>query len=390
MESHLSSLLLLMIFLPDSLCGHSEAQALKCSPSSTPLCCWLFPSSWTISHGPLMLKQHLQALRTGEVSCDYAVNTNPHSHSPRSDIKQVPGLSPEPKTELQKPNISVHAPEDKNVALVCLINLKTPAVNTSCYLYVGDSSQPYRSAWTTNGRVCSFNVERADLQQHLQALRAGEVSCDYAVNTNPHSHSPRSDRKQVRGLSPEPKTDKKTTSPSPVTTKKKGVKPPSPPLVTTKKTLAASSTLTAGSATTPLSEVLLLGIGSAVGVVVLGVTAICLCKKLKLKRQTEPINNSLYASVTMENILSASDTCGTDRIYDEINDVPSSFKSPPVPSQNDTYSMITAVPAWSKPPVYDSVATVVNKAANDTPRSSSAEPTTEAPDTTTYSSLQMH
>ncbi|XP_061091430.1 mucin-2-like isoform X4 [Conger conger] len=387
-----------------------------------------------------MLKQHLQALRTGEVSCDYAVNTNPHSHSPRSDIKQVPGLSPEPKTELQKPNISVHAPEDKNVALVCLINLKTPAVNTSCYLYVGDSSQPYRSAWTTNGRVCSFNVERADLQQHLQALRAGEVSCDYAVNTNPHSHSPRSDRKQVRGLSPEPKTDKKTTSPSPVTTKKKGVKPPSPPLVTTKKTLAASSTLTAGSATTPLSDgkvtpttelrtkppteprtephteprtelatgsrtelpteprteapaepqVLLLGIGSAVGVVVLGVTAICLCKKLKLKRQTEPINNSLYASVTMENILSASDTCGTDRIYDEINDVPSSFKSPPVPSQNDTYSMITAVPAWSKPPVYDSVATVVNKAANDTPRSSSAEPTTEAPDTTTYSSLQMH
>ncbi|KAJ8248664.1 hypothetical protein COCON_G00233790 [Conger conger] len=108
--------------------------------------------------------------------------------------------------ELQKPEISVHAPEDKNVALACQINLKTPAVNTSCYLYVGDSSQPYRSTWTTNGRVCSFNVERADLQQHLQALRTGEVSCDYAVNTNPHSHSPRSDRKQVPGLSPEPKT----------------------------------------------------------------------------------------------------------------------------------------------------------------------------------------
>ncbi|XP_061091392.1 uncharacterized protein LOC133124307 isoform X2 [Conger conger] len=130
MESHLSSLLLLMIFLPDSLYGHSEVQ------------------------------------------------------------------------ELQKPVISVHAPEDKNVAVACQMNLKTPAVNTSCYLYVGDSSQPYRSTWTTNGRVCSFNVERADLQQHLQALRTGEVSCDYAVNTNPHSHSPRSDREQVPGKLP--------------------------------------------------------------------------------------------------------------------------------------------------------------------------------------------
>ncbi|KAG5856331.1 hypothetical protein ANANG_G00006870 [Anguilla anguilla] len=83
-------------------------------------------------------------------------------------------------------------------------------------------------------------------------------------------------------------------------------------------------------------------------------TAVCLCKrykKQKSKRPTEHINSSLYASVEMENILSASNTGGTDGIYTEINNVPSTFKSPPVPSQNDTYSLIPAVPASSKLPL---------------------------------------
>ncbi|KAJ8355026.1 hypothetical protein SKAU_G00225930 [Synaphobranchus kaupii] len=116
-------------------------------------------------------------------------------------------------------------------------------------------------------------------------------------------------------------------------------KAPSPPSVTAKKPYG----------------ILAVGIGSAVGVVVLGVTAICLYKrymKQKFKRQqAELINVHLYSSMKMEDILSASKMGGTDGIYTEINDLPSTFKSPPVPSQNDTYSLISAVPASSIPPL---------------------------------------
>ncbi|XP_035278967.1 uncharacterized protein LOC118230221 [Anguilla anguilla] len=195
-------------------------------PSGTNVTCNLyigdssqpFRSTWTKNKDKVCifivkrdaLKHGLQSVGATEVSCDYSVPTYPRSPSPRSDKRKIEGLSPEPSTfskaDLQKPEIGVQN-SGGQVDLACQIRLKhlPSSTNVTCNLYIGDSSEPFRSTWTKN-QVCSFVVKQDDLKQGLQFVGATEVSCDYSVPTDPRSPSPRSDKRKIEGLSPEPST----------------------------------------------------------------------------------------------------------------------------------------------------------------------------------------
>ncbi|XP_035264377.1 uncharacterized protein LOC118222681 [Anguilla anguilla] len=105
----------------------------------------------------------------------------------------------EAQGKLQKPNISVDGfvQNSGEVNVVCKIRLKnpTPVTNISCNLYIGDSSEPFRRTWTTN-EVCTFAMNVKD------QLKSQEVSCDYSVNIDPHSLSPRSKKVNIVGKLP--------------------------------------------------------------------------------------------------------------------------------------------------------------------------------------------
>ncbi|XP_064176436.1 uncharacterized protein LOC135247108 isoform X2 [Anguilla rostrata] len=103
------------------------------------------------------------------------------------------------KRNPQKPNISVDGFVQNNgeVNVVCKMRLKnpTPVTNISCNLYIGDSSELFRRTWTTN-EVCTFVVNVND------QLKSRKVSCDYSVNIDPHSLSPRSKKANIVGKLP--------------------------------------------------------------------------------------------------------------------------------------------------------------------------------------------
>ncbi|XP_064176635.1 uncharacterized protein LOC135247274 isoform X2 [Anguilla rostrata] len=106
--------------------------------------------------------------------------------------------------DLKKPEIGVQN-SGGEVDLACHTMLKhlPSGTNVTCNLYIGDSSQPFRSTWTKHkDKVCIFIVKRDDLKQGLQSVGTTEVSCDYSVPTDPRSPSSRSDKRKIEGKLP--------------------------------------------------------------------------------------------------------------------------------------------------------------------------------------------
>ncbi|XP_062401297.1 uncharacterized protein LOC134092446 isoform X2 [Sardina pilchardus] len=95
---------------------------------------------------------------------------------------------------LQKPNITVR--HDGSIAIGCDIP-KHFGEATRCQLYTGDESKPYiriKTSKSASGDVsCQFTVNEDDLFRRLPSVGSRGVSCDYTVNTEPPSLSPRSD-----------------------------------------------------------------------------------------------------------------------------------------------------------------------------------------------------
>ncbi|XP_042155571.1 mucin-3A isoform X3 [Oncorhynchus tshawytscha] len=97
-----------------------------------------------------------------------------------------------------KPDITLKFDEDFNI--ICLIP-GSVSPDTTCYLYVGEESQPSftvkiknRKATTASGQhFCQFTPKHSDLISRLQSVRNKEVSCDYRLSSGPNSLSPRSD-----------------------------------------------------------------------------------------------------------------------------------------------------------------------------------------------------
>ncbi|XP_072572732.1 uncharacterized protein [Paramormyrops kingsleyae] len=96
-----------------------------------------------------------------------------------------------------KPHIKVdQAAGGGMVYIACSFSQQTNK-NISCYLYTGDTPEPFTSTWTTGGKVCNFYIHNTDLQKHLESALSRELSCDYTVNTKPPTHSPRSDKSVI-------------------------------------------------------------------------------------------------------------------------------------------------------------------------------------------------
>ncbi|XP_048111466.1 uncharacterized protein LOC125302352 [Alosa alosa] len=95
------------------------------------------------------------------------------------------------KCNLQKPIVSIqHDLAHIQFHIVCEIPNQSWNV-TSCQLYTGHEEEFYLKV--EKKKNCHFYVEENDLFSRLQSVRSRGVSCDYTVNTEPPSLSPRSD-----------------------------------------------------------------------------------------------------------------------------------------------------------------------------------------------------
>ncbi|KAG5275105.1 hypothetical protein AALO_G00143600, partial [Alosa alosa] len=133
---------------------------------------------WTRQSSPLEAK----------VGCNY-LTEGERTQSDHSDYVALTVLD-----RLQKPNIMVL--HDGSISIVCDIP-KHFGEATHCQLYTGDERQSYLKTKTsksaTGDLFCQFTVNKDDLFRRLQSVRSRGVSCDYTVNTEPPSLSPRSD-----------------------------------------------------------------------------------------------------------------------------------------------------------------------------------------------------
>ncbi|XP_031690304.1 uncharacterized protein LOC109888117 isoform X2 [Oncorhynchus kisutch] len=263
-----------------------------------------------------------------KVTCYYTVWKS-HT-SPFSDPVSVTVLDP-------KPDITVHLDEDFNI--ICLIP-GSVSPDTTCNLYVGEESQPSftapikkRKATSASGQqFCQFTPKHSDLISRLQSVRRKEVSCDYRLSSGPNSLSPRSDGYSFThlvgvhisdpttiqtpsiavGLTPGPGSTlppSTTVSPTEVSTVTCTFTPDTTVTPATRSTICC--TLTTDTPASPTErgqsstesevesnsqESILLGqlwqaavgVASGVGVFLVGLTAVCLCRRTKKTNSQRP------------------------------------------------------------------------------------------------------
>ncbi|XP_042083995.1 mucin-5AC isoform X3 [Haplochromis burtoni] len=79
--------------------------------------------------------------------------------------------------------------------------------DTRCNLYFGEASRPVLTAAVLNNsetktkqRFCQFYVPVADFLKHLFLVQQKDASCDYSLENEPNSLSPRSDRYNMTNI----------------------------------------------------------------------------------------------------------------------------------------------------------------------------------------------
>ncbi|XP_013987468.2 uncharacterized protein isoform X2 [Salmo salar] len=262
-----------------------------------------------------------------------------------------------------KPDITVQFDED--FTIICLIP-GSVSPDTTCNLYVGEESQPSftakikkRKATSASGQeFCQFTPNHSDLISRLQSVRSKEVSCDYGVSSGPNSLSPRSDGYSFTDLVGVYISDP-TTKPFPT-----GLTSPLTPSTALNPTSVSStvtSTLTPGitvrpitSLTSPLTpstavnrtlggqsskEIVVetavgiwqgaVGVASGVGVLLMGLTAVYLCRRTKKNNSQRPTSRQddhSQCDLVMEAMSSAGMLDLRDAgIYSLITSVPSTL-----------------------------------------------------------------
>ncbi|KAM9534637.1 uncharacterized protein ACWYII_039517 [Salvelinus alpinus] len=125
-----------------------------------------------------------------KLTCYYAVGKS-HT-SPLSDPVSVTVQG-----ELQKPDIDINDESSHGITITCVLP-ESVRDGSSCNLYTGDQPQAYKEAqairmrWKSSVRLlCNFSVSKNNLFSRLQERR--DVSCDYRENTGFLSLSPHSD-----------------------------------------------------------------------------------------------------------------------------------------------------------------------------------------------------
>nr|XP_046169051.1 uncharacterized protein LOC124004295 isoform X5 [Oncorhynchus gorbuscha] len=265
-----------------------------------------------------------------KVTCYYAVWKS-HT-SPFSDPVSVTVQDP-------KPDITVNIYEDFNI--ICLIP-GSVSPDTTCNLYVGEESQlsftakiMKRKAISASGQqFCQFTPKHSDLISRLQSVRRKEVSCDYRLSSGPNSLSPRSDGHSFTDLVGVHISDPTTIqTPSIAVGLTPGPLSTLPPSMTASPTEGLTSPLTPSTAVNPTSEVQLwqtaVCMASGVGVFLMGLTAVYLCrrtKKTNSQRPTARQDDHSQCDLVMGAMSSAGMLDSRDAgIYSLITSVPSTF-----------------------------------------------------------------
>eukprot|EP00063_Salmo_salar_P012579 XP_013987414.1 PREDICTED: uncharacterized protein LOC106565146 isoform X1 [Salmo salar] len=261
-----------------------------------------------------------------KVKCYYAVG---RSHtSPLSNPVSVTVQDP-------KPDITVQFDED--FTIICLIP-GSVSPDSTCNLYVGEESQPSftakikkrQSTSAPRQEFCQFTPNHSDLISGLQSVRSKEVSCDYGVSSGPNSLSPRSDGYSFTdlvgvhisdpttvqtpstavGLTPGPRSTlppSKTVSPTEVSTVTSTFTPDTTVTPTTRSTVCCTFTTDTPASPTERGqsstesdvesnsqESILVGqlwqaaVASGVGVLLVGLTAVSLCRRTKKTNSQRP------------------------------------------------------------------------------------------------------
>ncbi|XP_047202847.1 uncharacterized protein LOC124856471 isoform X1 [Girardinichthys multiradiatus] len=124
-----------------------------------------------------------------EVRCYYIVkNGVVDSPSPHSDTSYITiGL---------KPQMSVQYLKGQYAIFICSLPGSVKH-DTTCNLYFGGSSHPAKTTTTgkteTNQWFCWTEIQEDELLKHLHSVEQKEVSCDYSLESDGKSLSPRSD-----------------------------------------------------------------------------------------------------------------------------------------------------------------------------------------------------
>ncbi|XP_052383161.1 uncharacterized protein LOC118383533 isoform X2 [Oncorhynchus keta] len=220
-----------------------------------------------------------------KVTCYYTVWKS-HT-SPFSDPVSVTVLDP-------KPDITIKFDEDFNI--ICLIP-GSVSPDTTCNLYVGEESQPSftapikssqhpesRKAISASGQqFCQFIPKHSDLISCLQSVRRKEVSCDYRLSSGPNSLSPRSDGYSFTHLVGVHISDPTT------------IQTPSIADTTLTPTTRGQSSTESEVESNSQESILVgqlwqaaLGVASGVGVFLVGLTAVCFCRRTKKTNSLRP------------------------------------------------------------------------------------------------------
>ncbi|XP_064815529.1 uncharacterized protein LOC135531415 isoform X6 [Oncorhynchus masou masou] len=365
------------------------------------------------------LFRHLQLER--DVSCDYRVNTGSHSLSPRSDKYIITGQKPNITVSL-KGNLILTCLIPGSVSNDTTCNLYV-GEKSKCLFRAQIRKKKHKDSecW-----FCQFSAAESDLISCLQSVRRKEVSCDYRASSGPNSLSPRSDWNSFTlGLTPDPRstlphsttvsptevltvtstlildtTVRPTTSlTSPLTPSTavnptsamqcfKGLTSPLAPSTAVNPTsdLTVSPTLTTDTPTSPTERgqsstdsvvnsnsqkrvwavqlwQAAVGVASGVGVFLMGLTVVYLCRRTKktnslspTARQDEHSQCDLVMGAMSSAVMLDSRDAGINSL---ITSVPSTFlhSGPVQQSANEdadsenagVYSLITSVPSRTLP-----------------------------------------
>ncbi|KAL0978047.1 hypothetical protein UPYG_G00165230 [Umbra pygmaea] len=282
-----------------------------------------------------------------QVTCNYTVGRS--YSSPLSDPVFV-------TVQAHKPVISVHHDEE-DVIIIC--EIPGPAgSDTTCNLYVGEQQfrkqKINRKKASTSKRFCQFTVNKDDLIGRLQLVRREEVSCDYTLSSGPNYLSTRSDGYNLIGHLGELIISVPTTKQTSSTTDQMGeliiiVPTTKQTSSTTVPGLTVGSILTTGTLKSSteryysstgsvvnsnhkdsdLKKVLwyaLVGGASGLSVFLLGLTAVCLCRKTRQKhsQRSEVQQECHNLNLEIEDMSSGGlEDSWDDEFYDIISTDPS-------------------------------------------------------------------
>ncbi|XP_031424257.1 uncharacterized protein LOC116220555 isoform X1 [Clupea harengus] len=149
----------------------------------------------TLTGEQIIVRGHVNPPSVLPVKCFYTVKgsgvNRPSDHSSPVSVLVLDNL--------QKPKVSVHHDRtNKLFDIVCEIPKQSWNV-TGCQFYTGHGENLYPTAKIASGNCHLYSVDEDDLFRRLQSVGSGEVSCDYIVNTEPSSLSPRSDPYTIQG-----------------------------------------------------------------------------------------------------------------------------------------------------------------------------------------------